>query len=412
MRKVFIYIFLALCLQAYGQKNDLKLNEAINIALKNNPDISKYQHKIDEARAKYTSGISLPQLNLSLSYEYTPDGKGLGDYGERTIEINQQMEFPTKYFTRSSRLNKDIEIAESDFELSKIRLTGKIKSAYYKVIYKKLGLNIARENILLSEDFLSKSQIRYDVGEGTNLELLTAKVQKTEAKNQLENAEYELTSAITELQYEMGLSENKDFKYDFDDSLVYIKLNLDGGSLVDLAKRENPRVNIADKYINISELEKSLAWQSLLPNINFSYYRQAVLGNTNFYGISFGISVPIWFMFENKGKIQEANVSINIAETERKSISNNITADVNNSFQEYLNKERELLLYQSDILKQAEEVYHTAKISYEEGEANYLFLLEAKKTLINAKENYLNALYQYKIAFVKLEQAVGKILEN
>ena len=157
------------------------MNEAINIALKNNPDISKYQHKIDEARAKYTSGISLPQLNLSLSYEYTPDGKGLGDYGERTIEINQQMEFPTKYFTRSSRLNKDIEIAESDFELSKIRLTGKIKSAYYKVIYKKLGLNIARENILLSEDFLSKSQIRYDVGEGTNLELLTAKVQKTEA---------------------------------------------------------------------------------------------------------------------------------------------------------------------------------------------------------------------------------------
>ncbi len=248
MRKVFIYIFLALCLQAYGQKNDLKLNEAINIALKNNPDISKYQHKIDEARAKYTSGISLPQLNLSLSYEYTPDGKGLGDYGERTFEINQQMEFPTKYFTRSSRLNKDIEIAEYDFELSKIRLTGKIKSAYYKVIYKKLGLNIARENILLSEDFLSKSQIRYDVGEGTNLELLTAKVQKTEAKNQLENAEYELTSAITELQYEMGLSENKDFKYDFDDSLVYIKLNLDGGSLVDLAKRENPRVNIADKY--------------------------------------------------------------------------------------------------------------------------------------------------------------------
>ena len=77
-----------------------------------------------------------------------------------------------------------------------------------------------------------------------------------------------------------------------------------------------------------------------------------------------------------------------------------------------MNKERELLLYQSDILKQAEEVYHTAKISYEEGEANYLFLLEAKKTLINAKENYLNALYQYKIAFVKLEQAVGKILEN
>ena len=66
----------------------------------------------------------------------------------------------------------------------------------------------------------------------------------------------------------------------------------------------------------------------------------------------------------------------------------------------------------SDILIQAEEVYGTAKISYEQGEANYLSLLEAKKTFITAKENYLNSIYQYKLAYIKLEQTIGKLMYN
>ena len=136
------------------------------------------------------------------------------------------------------------------------------------------------------------------------------------------------------------------------------------------------------------------------------------MGNPDFYGLSLGISVPLWFMFENNGKIQEANVSYLIAETEKRTLYNNIVTEVKNNYEEFRNRERELLLYQSDILIQAEEVYGTAKISYEQGEANYLSLLEAKKTLITAKENYLNSIYQYKLAYIKLEQTIGKLMDN
>ena len=101
MRRFFIFIFLVLYSSAYCQKSNLGLNDAINIAIKNNPEITKSIHKIKDAKAKHTYGISLPQPNISLSYEYTPDGMGLNNYGERTFEINQSLEFPTRYFTRS-----------------------------------------------------------------------------------------------------------------------------------------------------------------------------------------------------------------------------------------------------------------------------------------------------------------------
>lgn len=412
MRRLLIFVFIALNTSVYSQYIDLSLSDAINIALKNNAEVIKYSHKIEEANARYSQGISLPQPNISLSYEYTPDGKGLNDYGERTFEINQSFEFPTKYFLKGSRLNKDIQIAETNYELTKFRLTGRVKQAYYKVIHKNLDLKIAEENLQIAEDFLSKSQIRYNVGEGTNLELLTAKVQKTEAINMVEGLQSELKTAVSELRLEMGLTGNNDFNYSVKDSLYYKKFNFSVESLVQSAVINNPQLKIAELNINASSIEKSLAWQSILPNINFSYYRQALSGNPDFYGFSFGISVPLWFMFEHKGKIQEADVSCKSVETEKRALYNNIITEVRNNYQEFRNKERELLLYQSDILLQAEEVYRTAKISYEQGEANYLLLLEAKKTLISAKENYINSIYMYMLAFVNLEQTTGKSLGN
>jgi len=412
MRRLFIFIFLVLYSSVFCQKNDLSLNEAINIALKNNPDIVIGKQKIEGANAKFKNGISLPQPNISLSYEYIPDGMGLKDYGEKTFEINQSFEFPTRYFLKGSRLNKDIQIAETDFELSKLNLISRIKSAYYKVVCKILSLKIASDNLQIAEDFQVKSQIRYNVGEGTNLELLTAKVQKTEADNNIETAKYELKTSVSELQLAMGFPGNNEFSYNLTDSLFYNKYNFTLESLVESAKYNNPKLKIADLSLNASSIEKSLAWQSLLPNFNFSYYRQSLGGNFDFYGFSFGISLPVWFMFDHNGKIQEATVNMKIAETEKKSLYNSIMTELKNDYLDFRNKERELLLYQSDLLSQAEEVYRTAKVSYEQGEANYLLFLEAKKTLISAKNNYINSLYLYNLAFIELEQTTGKLIEN
>lgn len=412
MRRLLIFVFIVLNTSVFSQNIDLSLSDAINIALKNNAEVIKYSYKIEEANARYSQGISLPQPNISLSYELIPDGKGLKDYEERTFEINQSFEFPTKYFLKGSRLNKDIQIAETNYELAKFRLTGRIKQAYYKVIHRNLDLKIAMENLQIAEDFLSKSQIRYNVGEGTNLELMTANVQRSEAINLIEGIKSELKTAVSELRLEMGLTGNSDFNYNFNDSLYYKSFNFSAESLVQSALSNNPQLKIAELNINTSSIEKSLAWQSILPNINFSYYRQALSGNPDFYGFSFGISVPLWFMFEHKGKIQEADVIYKSAETEKKTLYNNIITEVRNNFQEFRNKERELLLYQKDILLQAEEIYRTAKVSYEQGEANYLLLLEAKKTLISAKENYVNSIYMYMLAFINLEQTTGKSLGN
>ncbi len=409
---MIIFLFALFTGTAYGQKSLLKLDDAVETGLKNNPAVQVSLKKIDEAKAKITYGISLPQPTVSLSYELTPDGKSLRDFGERTFEINQPFEFPTKYFTRGSRLSKDVEIAETRYELSKFDVAARIKSAYFSAVYRQMDLKLAEEDLQIAEDFLFKSQIRYNVGEGTNLELLTAKVQKTEALNMLETSKSELKSALTVLVNEMGMTGSGGIAFELTDSLNYISYGFTEESLLSAALLNNPNLKVSDLNIDASSLDKSLAWQNLLPDMNFSYYRQAIPGDTRFYGVSLGISVPLWFMFEHRGKIQEAQTNYSIAGMERKTVLNGIITDVKNNLNEFRNCEREVLLYRNEILPQADEVFRTAKVSYEQGEANYLLLLEAKKTLVTAKDNFIASLYRYKLALIKLEQSVGKKLEK
>jgi outer membrane protein TolC len=135
--------------------------------------------------------------------------------------------------------------------------------------------------------------------------------------------------------------------------------------------------------------------------------KQARAGNKNYYGASFGISVPIWFMFEQRGKIQEASANLGIAEAGLRLVKDQVTLKIKSAFNDYENNLKQVSLYNNDILPQSEEIYRTALTSYDAGEISYIEFLQAQQTLINARSNYINILYNYNMSVTALEESVG-----
>lgn len=390
---------------------ELTLNEAIKIGLKNNPEIKSAQQNISAAKGRFWSGISLPQPEIGVSYEYTPVNKSLNNFSERTFEVSQSFEFPSNYFLRGSKFSKEEEIAFYRLKQTEIRITAQIKSAYYNVLAKKDLLGIAEENLRIAEDFSKKAEIRYNVGEGTNLERLTAKVQFTEAKNNLEVASNELRTAFAELNFYLGYGKRTDEIFSLSDSLTYSPTEkLAFEELYNMSLSVNQQIKISELNVNTSSIDKSLAWSSLLPNFNLAYFRQTRDGDNGFYGASFGISVPLWFLFENRGQIQEATANVNIAESELQLTKNEVYLRLRSAFNDYENDLRQVNLYISDILPQAEEVYRSASASYDAGEITYIEFLQARQTLIGAYSNYTNVLFNYYRSIFTLEETVGQSL--
>jgi outer membrane protein TolC len=415
MRQLFALFILAFTVSIiYGQEGtnkELTLTEAIEIGLKNNPGIKSARENISAAKGRFWSGISLPAPEIGVSYEYTPVNKSLRNFSERTFEVSQSFEFPSNYFLRGSKFSKEEEIAFYGLKRTEIIISAQIKSAYYNVLAKKELFGIAEENRKIAEDFSKKAEIRYNVGEGTNLERLTAKVQFTEASNNLEVANNELRTANAELNFVLGYGKRTDEIFSLSDSLTYSPTEkLAFEELYNMSLSVNQQIKISELNVNTSSIDKSLAWSSLLPNFNLAYFRQTRDGDNGFYGASFGISVPLWFLFENRGQIQEATANVNIAESELQLTKNEVYLRLRSAFNDYENDLRQVNLYISDILPQAEEVYRSASASYDAGEITYIEFLQARQTLIGAYSNYTNVLFNYYRSIFTLEETVGQSL--
>lgn len=412
MNKYFILAVLALFiskLSGQTEINRLSLNEAIEIGIRQNPELLQATENINAAKGRFWKGISLPQPELELSLEYTPVNTSLNNYSERTFAISQSFEFPTNYFLKGNKYSKEEGIALEQFLSKKYELVKQIKSAYFKVLADQSIVKYSEENLIISDDFYKKAQIRYNVGEGTNIEELTAKVQLSEAKNKLEIAKNNLNTSLAELNYVLGYgNQNKTSSLQLTDSLVYTEHNLSLESAYQTAEETNPQIKEAELNNGIAGVEKTLAWSSLLPNFNFAYFKQSRDGDSGFYGASFGVSVPLWFIMDQRGAIQEASANESISEAILQQTKNEIRLKLKNAYTNYVNNKQQIKTYTDDIMPQTEEVYRTAIKSYDAGELSYLEYMQVKQLVINARENYVTALFNYNKSLFELEEIIGK----
>jgi outer membrane protein, heavy metal efflux system len=403
-------LFLSCHFLAYSQSSErLSLKEAIEIALQRNPEVIGARRSVDAARARFWRGISPPPASLSWEYDYIPKGNGINAYGERVIGISQSFDFPTTIALRGSSLSSESDAAEADYSSTSVAVTMHVKIAYYGVLAMQEKLTLAEENLVIADDFARKAGIRLNVGEGTNLEQLTAKVQRTQARNAVEVAKNDLRLATSELNFALGRGQEQ-LGQDFTltDSLIYRSHTLLLESLVEQAQQSNPNLQSAQFRLSAASINRSIAWSSILPNFNVSYSWQAEGTNPNLYGVAFGISLPIWFLLDQRGQVEEATAEHGRVESELTSKRNFISLDVKNAYLAYKNDERQVQLYNTDLLPQAEEVYRTAAASYQAGEITYIEFLQARQTLISARSTFIDALYQYNAAIARLEHAVGR----
>ena len=410
---MFVLAFSVIKLYGQSENNKLSLSDALEIGLKQNPELLQSTENINAAKGRFWSGISLPQPELELSYEYAPINSSLNNYGERTFAISQSFEFPTNYFLKGSKFTKEEESAYQRLLLKKKQVIAEIRTAYNKVLAKQKLLMYAEEYLVISEDFFRKAQIRFNVGEGTNIEQLTAKVQLSEAKNKLSITKNELAIAFSELNYSLGFGKhNYESNYILTDSLIYSDHRVSIEKLQQILEETNPKIIIGEIERGISSVEKSLAWSSLLPNFNLAYFKQSRDGDNGFYGASFGVSVPLWFLLDQRGIIQEATANESISEANLLQTKNEMNLRLKSAYSDYNNNQQQVITYVEDILPQAEEAYRSAVKSYDAGELSYIEYMQVKQLLINARENYVTALFNYSKSIIVLEEIVGKNLNE
>ena len=294
------------------------------------------------------------------------------------------------------------------YEMTRLAVAARTKTAFDRVLAKQDILKYAGENLDLAGDFLSKARVRFKAGDVSRLEVMRAEVEVGRAENQVTVAKSTLLTAGAELNALLARDSQIETK-------VVGKLDTRSGglqleSLKKRALENRPDLKGAGLRLAAARSARSVAVSSIWPDLNLGIFRQTLAGpngRTSFWRTSFGLEVPLWAMFRQRGEISEAGAEVAKADSEEEAVRFQVHLDVEVAFRDVKAAEDQVDLFRDRILPVAEQAYDIASRSYREGKAMYLDLLEARRTLAESRIEYAEALFGYRAALSRLEQAVG-----
>ena len=384
---------------SYGYSQDrITMNDAVRIAAENNQRIKSAQLNIEKDRALKLTSFNIPKPELFVEYEGVKGS--LSNSESRKIGITQQLEFPTNYFLRSDVLNSQVRISQEELNNQLNDLKSDVKTNYSILLLQFKLLETSRDNLTIYDDFLLVAQRKFDVGETSSLEVLNAKVTRIKFENEIKNLESAIKVTQSELRNLLNIS------YDIipTEELTYTEISLSREELLQRALQYNPELQIVKYRKQKFSNQLSLSKGELLPNLSLSYYNQKLGNDNGFWGMELGLGIPLWFWGAETGNIRASNYEVQIASKDEINLRKDIENDLNKSFEDYVNSLRQLRFFTEEAIKETDEIFRQAKISYEQGEIGFFEYLQSLRIVYDTRIQFLNAIYSYNQSIINLEQ--------
>ena len=394
--------------------NVLSLQECIDIALKNHPEIKGAFHtvRIGESRIGQAQSDYYPQIDSQSAYSRSSSyysGPGTSPANQYTSSINLKQNIYD--FGRRSARNQIAELNRDSFqedleEISAIVIL-RVKQAYYNVLQAMENTSVSQKSVEQFQTHLELANAFFEVGLKPKFDVTKAEVDLSNAKLDLIKAENTMRITKATLNNAMGVPgapdyhlENDLFPEEIDLSLEY-SLNRAYENRHDLKsillRQESAQKNLA--------LNRSGHYPTITGNASYGYGgNEFPLGD----GWSFGgyLNIPIFSGFLTQSQILEAKENIAVIDAQVESMRQNIRLEIEqaiSNLREAINR-----IETTDIIvRQAEENSELAEGRYRSGVGTPIEVTDALLVLNQAQISRIAALADFKIRQATLEKAIG-----
>ncbi len=381
---------------------------AVGEALARNPQIAASRALVEEARAGIAQATAFPDPSFAWDYEQETSIFKPHSAGSRDIGASFTLPFPDKF-----RLNKRVSTAalhaaEAALRQLQQQIASQTAQAFDALQVAEAQRDNDRESERLSQDILDKTQARYDAGTAARLDVLQARVNLAQAKNQAIADDRAVMTARATLNRLMGRDAGAPLE-----PATGLDLPPEIPALPDLlarAREVRPEILSIRAQREGARFALKLARLYWLPDLNLTLYRNFTQGAPPAYSTAGSFAVPLFFWQHEKGDVAFAEQrQIELAATESDTLAQ-VNLDVRNAYAGAETARRQALWIRDDLLPQAREAYGVASRSYELGGSSALDLLNAKSALLAAETQYAQALGAAADSVADLERAIGSRL--
>lgn len=439
MKKIIVVVLLGTSVSLHAQNKHqltLSLQQALTLGIQNRYDLKANLYNISLAKNRISKNKKawIPDIhaegNLKYNSQLRPTIIPEGIFGSTKAQMIAMGSKNVSTFGLSLNqpvfkpgINTDIKIANARLDLNKEKIRGNkidikndIATAYLNVLLKKLQFKIAKEEENRYKEYKMLAEGKYKNGALIENDYLRAKLDHENAKVKTATSKQEYQLAKDYLKYQINVPLN--VKIVLSDSISTISFGRTdpaNNGLTD-QRTEIKQLNLKQKE-NVLRLKRTR--QNALPSVSIVGYYAQLFQNENFnYGkpkwwapesyVGLKFTIPITANFTNKNIIREyelkgQQLKMNLKQ-EKSTISYQIKKAETDLHNAGINMQSAKKNYQL-----AQTIYHNQQQQFAIGVFHYSDLLDTEKSLNNAEQNYIRNVYDYLMAKLQYEKAIGEL---
>lgn len=440
------------------QKNTiLGLNDCLNIALKNSPEVKRYKYKyeISKNNVGVAKSAYFPTLGIGAGYNYTGESSNLYTMNDTSLtaeaSINQLIWDFGKTHANIKMYKFNQIAAKYNYDNAVLNTVYTVEINYFGVLAARTNVDVEKANVQVNERNYQRTKAYFDEGIKSKIDLVNAEVNLSDAKIQLVTADQTYQNAIVKLNNSMyvayapayeiknteafnfsqnftpvslqKISETKDMsnppkgvnnayltvgvqKLDVLENYKFKPFPYTFEQSVEMAKKNRPDLKSYEAIKNAMDEELLVIKRQYYPKISASAgygYRDKYSTNSYNAGVNLSSSVNI---MQEKNEIDIGKLQISLAENDIEELEQNIYFDIQTLYINMKQLEKQIPLVNIKV-KQTLENFELADGRYSVGLGDYIELQDAKVKYNNAQQSYVNTVYSYNVARANLERAIG-----
>jgi outer membrane protein TolC len=439
---LILILFLSSIVEAAGQTPEhglltLSLKRAVQLALspEGNAQIQLSEEALKQARSRSAQARAalLPDVSSSLNYRdqtlnlnanglrfEIPTLPGLSFFFPRLVGPFNVMDarisgtqsiFDFSSIRRLQASRAGVSAAESEMDSAQEQVAARVARAYLSAIRADADVETARANVTLSEAVLAQAESQKSAGTGTGIEITRARVQLANDRQRLLVAENTRRSSHLQLLRVMDL--RLDIELDLTDKLGYIPAEaVTLEQAVAQALAERPDLKAQKERENSARLSASATNMERLPSVS-AFGDYGTIGNgfdnaipTRTYGVS--LRLPVFDGGRRDARRAESASQYRAELVRTHDLRERIELDVRLALDSLRSAEQQVQVARSGLELSENELAQASR-RYQAGVAFGLELTDAQTRLERARDNQTEALYNYNLARLDLEQAIGRV---
>lgn len=452
--------------QAVGQKHQLQLTEAIQVALANNTQIKRSLLNLENADEQVRLAWSevLPDVSGSMSYtrnleipvnfvpakffdpnasgdELVPLQFGTDNNWRGGFSVEQTL-FSGEAFVgiSSSKLYKAAQA--EDLRATTQQIVTQTRLAYYNVLVAQEQLRLQQATVDRLQKNLEENKARRKAGLIDQYGVLQVQVQLSNQQPQLTQAKYAVQQAYRELKLVMGVP--LDLKFDVQGDLSSFEVTAQQATkevnqnlkrvdnmtpyqytaetdAMDIATDKRGDIRMIEKQNQLKTQQIKAIKSRFLPRLSASYnldWSAAQPGSPVFFGtkdtrarsqtLGLTLSLPIFQGFQRSANLSIAKIEKKDLEEQKRAAVRSAKNEVE-SAKESLNQAIETAPARKKALDLAREGYDRAKARLQNGVGSQLDVTNAELQLRQAEANYAEMVYNYLSAKAQYDKAIGMV---